>query len=184
MTYRIRVSLPGIKGFARVYDLDAKNSLYAFHKQMLSDMEFPQDQIVLFKAFDAAENVVARYATFDLGDGSIEHISIAQVVAAGITHFVYFYDTTNKKSVILTIEGESDKVVSKPTLDPSVSKGPIPEDFLNGYVAFEDLPPEKRRTPDDDDFDDDDDDDVGDDVDDEEDDEVFKGEYDSEEGDE
>ncbi|MCQ2155358.1 MAG: hypothetical protein MJY55_06065 [Bacteroidales bacterium] len=176
MTYRIRVSLPGIKGFARVYDLDARNTLYAFHKQMLSDMEFPQDQIVLFKAFDAAENVVARYATFDLGDGSIEHISIAQVVAAGITHFVYFYDTTNKKSVILTIEGESDKAVSKPTLDAEGSKGPIPEDFLNGYVAFEDLPPEKRKDPDAEDFDDDDDDEGDDDDDD---DEVF--EYGSEE---
>lgn len=179
MTYRIRVSLPGIKGFARVYDLDARNTLYAFHKQMLSDMEFPQDQIVLFKAFDAAENVVARYATFDLGDGSIEHISIAQVVAAGITHFVYFYDTTNKKSVILTIEGESDKAVSKPTLDAEGSKGPIPEDFLNGYVAFEDLPPEKRKDPDAEDFDDDDDDEGDDDDDDDDDDEVF--EYGSEE---
>lgn len=179
MTYRVRVSLPGIKGFARVYDLDSKNSLYAFHKQMLSDMEFPQDQIVLFKAFDAAENVVARYATFDLGDGSIEHISIAQVVSAGITHFVYFYDTTNKKSVILTIEGESDRTVSKPTLDASLSKGPIPEDFLNGYVAFEDLPPEKRKAPDDDDFDDDDDDDADDDMEDDD-----EEEYGSEEGDE
>ncbi|MBQ0097158.1 MAG: hypothetical protein KBS53_05845 [Bacteroidales bacterium] len=179
MTYRVRVSLPGIKGFARVYDLDSKNSLYAFHKQMLSDMEFPQDQIVLFKAFDAAENVVARYATFDLGDGSIEHISIAQVVSAGITHFVYFYDTTNKKSVILTIEGESDRTVGKPTLDASLSKGPIPEDFLNGYVAFEDLPPEKRKAPDDDDFDDVDDDDAGDDMEDDD-----EEEYGSEEGDE
>lgn len=179
MTYRVRVSLPGIKGFARVYDLDSKNSLYAFHKQMLSDMEFPQDQIVLFKAFDAAENVVARYATFDLGDGSIEHISIAQVVSAGITHFVYFYDTTNKKSVILTIEGESDRTVGKPTLDASLSKGPIPEDFLNGYVAFEDLPPEKRKAPDDDDFDDDDDDDADDDMEDDD-----EEEYGSEEGDE
>lgn len=178
MTYRVRVSLPGIKGFARVYDLDSKNSLYAFHKQMLSDMEFPQDQIVLFKAFDAAENVVARYATFDLGDGSIEHISIARVVSAGITHFVYFYDTTNKKSVILTIEGESDRTVGKPTLDASLSKGPIPEDFLNGYVAFEDLPPEKRKAPDDDDFDDVDDD-AGDDMEDDD-----EEEYGSEEGDE
>lgn len=181
MTYRIRVSLPGIKGFARVYDLNARNTLYAFHKQMLSDMEFPQDQIVLFKAFDAAENVVARYATFDLGDGSIEHISIAQVVAAGITHFVYFYDTTNKKSVILTIEGESAVTVSKPTLDAECSKGPIPEDFLNGYVAFEDLPPEKRKDPDDEDFEDDDDDsdDEGDD-----DDDAFEDEYGAEEGEE
>lgn len=180
MTYRIRVSLPGIKGFARVYDLDSKNTLYAFHKQMLSDMEFPQDQIVLFKAFDAAENVVARYATFDLGDGSIEHISIEQVIAAGITHFVYFYDTTNKKSVILTIEGESGIKVSKPTLDSEASKGPIPEDFLNGFVAFEDLPPEKRKDPDDEDFDPDEDDDDEDD-DEEEENEVFEGEYGPEE---
>lgn len=153
MTYRIRVSLPGIKGFARVYELAPKNTLYAFHKQMLSDMEFPPDQVVLFKAFDAKGELVAKYATFDLGQGSIEHITIAHILDEGITNFVYFYDTTNKKSVILTIEGAGEGTGCKPVLVES--KGPVPEEFLNGYVAFEDLPPEKRKAPDEDGFDED-----------------------------
>ena len=157
MTYRFRVSLPGIKGFARVYELAPKNTLYSFHKQMLSDMEFPQDQVVLFKAFDKDGALVARYATFDLGDGSIEHITAAHIAEAGITQFVYFYDTTNKKSLIITLEGEGQSGATKPALIES--KGPVPEEFLNGYVAFEDLPPDKRKpVTDDDDLDDDDDD--------------------------
>lgn len=142
-SYRIRVSLPNIKGFARVYLLDSRNTLYAFHKQMLSDMEFPQDQMVLFKGFGADGGLIARYATFDLGQGSIEHISIQHALDEGITNFVYFYDTTNKKSVIITIEGETTDKTSVPVL--LESKGPVPEVFLNGYVAFEDLPPEKQR---------------------------------------
>lgn len=180
MTYRIRVSLPGIKGFARVYELAPKNTLYAFHKRMLSDMEFPPDQVVLFKGFDANGGLVAKYATFDLGQGSIEHITIAHVVDAGIASFVYFYDTTNRKSVILTIEGEGCGTDDKPALIES--KGPIPEEFLNGYVAFEDLPPEKRRAPEeDDDFDDEGDDDEEDGS---EEDDDFAEEYGEDEADE
>lgn len=158
MTYRFRVSLPGIKGFARVYELAPGNTLYSFHKQMLADMEFPQDQVVLFKAFDKDGTLVARYATFDLGDGSIEHITAAHIAKAGIASFVYFYDTTNKKSVIITLEGEGVSATSKPVL--LEGKGPVPEEFFNGYVAFEDLPPEKRRVPseDNDDIDGEDDD--------------------------
>lgn len=174
MTYRFRVSLPGIKGFARVYELSPKNTLYSFHKQMLADMEFPQDQVVLFKAFDKDGALVARYATFDLGDGSIEHITAAHIAEAGIVQFTYFYDTTNKKSVIITLEGEGVSGTLKPVL--LESKGPIPQEFLNGYVAFEDLPPDKRKpVTDDDDLDDD-----GDDLDEEEEedgDEDFKETY-------
>lgn len=180
-TYRVRVSLPNIKGFARVYLLDSRNTLYAFHKQMLSDMEFPQDQMVLFKAFDAKGSLVARYATFDLGQGSIEHISIQHAINEGVTNFVYFYDTTNKKSVIITIEDQVSEKTANPTLIES--KGPVPEVFLNGYVAFEDLPPEKQRhleriaeEGDDDDMDDEEEEDADDS------DEDFDEKYDEHEG--
>ena len=60
MILRYRVSLPGLKGFARVYEVKDTASLYSFHKQMRADMDFPQDQVVLFKAFDKAGNVAAR----------------------------------------------------------------------------------------------------------------------------
>ena len=167
MILKYRVSLPGIKGFARVYELKDTTSLYSFHKQMRADMDFPQDQLVLFKAFDMQGDVSARYGVFDLGSGTIDDVTAGQCHKKGEDKFVYFYDTTNVKSVNVTFEGEGEfrKGVIYPLLVET--KGPNPIEFENGYVAFEDLPDDKKKDPDDDDFDDFDDDDLSEDSDDE-----------------
>jgi hypothetical protein len=158
MILRYRVSLPGLKGFARIYEVKATASLYSFHKQMRADMDFPQDQVVLFKSFDAAGNVAARYSVFtDFGLGTIDDVTAGECHKRGEDKFIYFYDTTNVKSVIVTFEGETEerRNVVYPLLVEA--KGPNPIEFENGYVAFEDLPDDKKKDPDDDDFDDDDD---------------------------
>ncbi len=168
MILRYRVSLPGIKGFARVYEVKETASLYSLHKQMRADMDFPQDQVVLFKAFDKDGNVAARYSVFtDFGFGTIDNVTAGQCHKRGEDKFIYFYDTTNVKSVIVTFDGEGQE--RKNVLYPLLveTKGPNPIDFENGYVAFEDLPDEKRKDPDDDDFEDFDDDDEADEGDDE-----------------
>lgn len=159
MILRYRVSLPGIKGFARVYEVNAGSTLYAFHKQMRADMDFPQDQLVLFKAMDGDGNVTARYGIFDLGAGTIDSVTMGQTYAKGEVSFLYFYDTTNAKSVIVTCEGEAEPRpgVTYPVLVET--KGPNPVDFENGYVAFEDLPDDKKKAPEPGGWDDDDDDD-------------------------
>ena len=159
MILRYRVSLPGIKGFARVYELKDSNSLYSFHKQMRADMDFPQDQLVLFKAFDQTGAVSARYGIFDLGSGTIDEVTISQCRKRGEDKFIYFYDTTNVKSVIVTFDGEAEPRKGNVIYPLLVeTKGPNPIDFENGYVAFEDLPDDKKKDPDDEDFDDFDDD--------------------------
>ena len=158
MILRYRVSLPGLKGFARVYEVKDTTTLYSFHKQMRADMDFPQDQLVLFKAFDANGDVSARYGVFDLGNGTIDAVKAGECHKKGEDKFIYFYDTTNVKSVVVTFDGEGELRgnVIYPLLVES--KGPNPIEFENGYVAFEDLPDDKKKDPDDDDFDDDDDD--------------------------
>ena len=159
MILRYRVSLPGIKGFARVYELKDTTSLYSFHKQMRADMDFPQDQLVLFKAFDQTGAVSARYGIFDLGSGTIDEVTISQCRKKGEDKFIYFYDTTNVKSVIVTFDGEAEPRKGNVIYPLLVeTKGPNPIDFENGYVAFEYLPDDKKKDPDDDDFDDFDDD--------------------------
>ena len=161
MVLKYRVSLPGIKGFARLYEVKANMTLYSFHKQMRADMDFPQDQLVLFKALDKDGAVVAKYGIFDLGAGTIDSVTVEQTLKAGAVSFVYFYDTTNVKSVNVTFEGEAEprKDVVYPLLVEA--KGPNPIEFENGYVAFEDLPDDKRKMPsdlgDDDDADSDED---------------------------
>ena len=48
MVYQFRVTLDGIKGFYRVYQMSGAATLYDFHKQMRADMAFPQDQLIMF----------------------------------------------------------------------------------------------------------------------------------------
>ena len=191
MIYQFRVTLPGIKGFYRIYQLNSANTFYSFHKQLQADLEFPTDQPILFKALDAAQNVVARYALIDLGAGTVDDVTIEMAVKAGAVSFVYFYDTKAKKNVILTLEEQlPGNSVLLPTLMED-SKGPLPIEFENGYVAFEDLPQEKRRLPGEksalamllgeDDDEDDEDDEEDDDKDEEEDDEDGKEIYDENE---
>ena len=144
MFYNYRVTLKGIKGFFRLYTVSGSNTLYTFHKQLRSDLEFAQDQPILFKAFDGGGAVLARYALINIGSGAVDEVSIEDTVKAGITSFEYFYDVASRKSVIITFEGESQRKVSAPTLEES--KGPLPIEFEHGYVAFEDLPEDKRRS--------------------------------------
>jgi len=145
MNYRYRVTLAGIKGFYRVYLVNGENSLYTFHKQLRADLEFPMDQPILFKALDAAGDVLARYALMDIGFGAVDNVSIADTIKAGVASFVYFYDIASKKSVIITLEGETPEFTASPRIVET--KGPIPLEFENGYVAFEDLPEERRHLP-------------------------------------
>lgn len=162
MIYTYRVTLEGIKGFYRVYKVDGNHSLYTFHKQLRADLEFTVDQPILFKAFDANGDVAARYALQDLGSGTVDAVSVAKTVKDGIVKFVYFYDIAARKSVTITLEGEEAGSIAAPTVVDT--KGPVPLEFENGYVAFEDLPQQHRKLPGipggDDDEDDDDEDDV------------------------
>lgn len=157
MILKYKVSLPGLKGFGRVYEVKSTTSLYRFHKQMRADMDFPQDQTILFKAVDPDGAALARFSQIDLGKGTVDEITLGQCHEEGFDSFVYFYDTTNKKSVLLDFVEEGLKE-SKTAIYPLLveTKGPNPIEFENGYVAFEDLPADKKKDPDDEDYDDED----------------------------
>ena len=159
MVFQIRVTLTGIKGFFRVYKVNGATTLYTLHKQIRADLEFPQDQLIMFKALDVTGAVVGRYGLFDLGWGTVDQISLEKAVKAGTDSFVYFYDVTNRKSVNIIVEGEIPGAVVHPDFPVlAETKGPNPIEFENGYVAFEDLPDKQRHLPgeEEDDFDDED----------------------------
>ena len=96
MNYKYRITLAGIKGFFRVYSVNASNTLYTFHKQIRADLEFPVDQPILFKGLDGDGNVVGRWALVDLGAGTVDKVKISDTVKAGVKSFVYFYDIASK----------------------------------------------------------------------------------------
>ena len=72
MVFKLRVTLSGIKGFYRVYHVHGATTLYTLHKQLRSDLEFPQDQLIMFKGLDFEGAVVGRWGLFDLGNGTVD----------------------------------------------------------------------------------------------------------------
>jgi len=182
MVFQLRVTLSGIKGFYRVYKVNGATTLYTLHKQLRADLEFPQDQLIMFKALDVTGAVVGRYGLFDLGWGTADQMPLEKAVKAGADSFVYFYDVTNRKSVNITVEGEA--VGAKVLPDFPVlaeSKGPNPIEFENGYVAFEDLPDRQRHLPGEEEDEDLDDEDFSEEEEEEEDDEDGKEIFDEDE---
>ncbi len=131
--------------YSYIYEMSGSTTLYDFHKQMRSDMEFAQDQLIMFKALDDVGGVVARYGLFDLGNGTVDKVTVEQTAKAGVKSFIYFYDVLNKKSVIVTLESIREGNGGIPMIVDS--KGPNPIEFENGYVAFEDLPDSQRHLP-------------------------------------
>ena len=107
MVFRLKVTLNGIKGFYRIYHVHGATTLYTLHKQLRADMEFPQDQLIMFKALAEDGSVTGRYGLFDLGSGTVDAVSLEKAVKAGAASFVYFYDVTNRKSVNISVEEDS-----------------------------------------------------------------------------
>ncbi|MBO7544366.1 MAG: hypothetical protein J6T02_02150 [Bacteroidales bacterium] len=158
MAIYLKITLPKIKGFLRLYSAGGGTTLYTVHNRLRADLEFPQDQLILFKALDAKDLVVARWGLFDIGDGAVEEISLRAALDKGVTHFVYFYDVANRKSVQVDIYEDDSPAPKADKLFLLETKGPVPQEFENGFVALEDLPVEKQKLPSEDDFDLDDED--------------------------
>ena len=160
MVLTYSVSLPGIKGFSRVFRIKDSASLYALDRFLRGELDFPRDAVLLFKGLDAAGGVVGRWSTFDLGAGTIDEVSLARAVKAGAVQFVYFYDATNKKSVTLTLDASEADIPGFIGPEMLLRKGPVPAEFENGFVSYEDLPADKAKLPsdDEDDWDEEDDD--------------------------
>lgn len=138
MLLQYRVSLDGIKGFLRVYHFNAGMTLYELHKFLNYELDFPGDQLIQFKSFNDAGEVVARYALFDIGYGTVDEVSLEKTVKDGITRFTYFYDVPNRKSVTLSLDGEAEPSPKSFYPELKETKGPNPIEFERGYIAPED----------------------------------------------
>jgi len=169
MVYSIKVTLPESKVFYRVYAVKGEMTLYALHTFICENLNFDTNQMVFFNGYDESGARKGSYGLFDMGGGSMDQVTLTQLIAKGETNIRYFFDMRRKRYFIITVEGVlSDTRLTVPVL--LEGKGDDPEQFAEKYVDPDVVAP---RTPVTGDFDDDDDedDDEDDDLDDEDDEE-------------
>ena len=131
--YRYKASIPGSKVFMREYEIKGNTTLYELHEYLLNDMGFAPDQMVVFRTLDVSEKERSEYGLFDMGDGSMDSITIDDVISKKEIHILYVFDLKRNRCIKLSFDGEvlESMRASYPRL--TAEKGRNPEQFAKGY---------------------------------------------------
>lgn len=133
MIYKYRASIPGSKVFMREYEIKGDTSLYKLHDFLQNDLDFSPDQMVAFRGVDKSGKTRSEYGLFDLGDGSMDMVTLEKTVGKGEIILEYVFDIRKDRVINLTFmeEVEMRPRVSYPRL--VAEKGRNPEQFASGY---------------------------------------------------
>ena len=135
--YKFRASIEGSKVFMREYEVKAGMTLYDFHDYLIGDLDFAPDQMVLFRGLDAVGNIKSEYGLFDMGDGSMDSITIEDLLAKKENLFLYVFDVRKDRSILFTFVEEVNEHprASYPRL--TAEKGRNPDQFAKRYDDME-----------------------------------------------
>lgn len=133
MVYKYKASIPGSKVFMREYEIKGETSLYKLNDFLVNDLDFAPDQMVEFRGVDAKGKVKSEYGLFDLGDGSMDMVTIEKTIAKGEEILEYVFDLRKDRVITLALVGEvaAHPRASYPRL--VAEKGRNPEQFANKY---------------------------------------------------
>lgn len=181
MIIKYRATIPASKRFFRDYIFRDGSSLYSVMEFIQNQLGFVPDMMVLFQGVTSDGKVSHEYGLFDMGDGSIDNVTLADTLKKGETVLRFIYNLSKNLYLDLSFVEEcaSDMKVSCPYV--ADEKGHAPGQFSSQYTDddFEDRPHGlPKSVPNSDYPDDEDDDDEDDDDDDEDDDEDGKELYD------
>lgn len=168
MIYRFKATLKGNSNFLREFELKPEMKLYKLHQFIQSEFEFTPDQMVIFEGI-GPDKQYSEYGLFDLGQGSMDTVTLKDVIAKEETTLNYIYNVNGSRYLILEFLGEADEMPRMEYPRTAVSKGQNPDQFSDNYVdLIEATRPysyssSSSRRSDDDEDDEEDDDDLKDD---------------------
>ncbi len=131
MIYRFKATFDSLKGFMRQYELRGGNTLYDFHEHIVEDLSFAPDQMVVFYSVDNKGKVLRQYGLFNMGDGSMDEITIEQLLDRKETTLLYVFDMRDKRSLRLSFMETDDELPRKSYPRTADEKGTPPSQFVN-----------------------------------------------------
>ncbi len=137
MVYRFKASIPGNKIFMREYEVKGSSSLYALHLYLQNDLGFAPDQIVLFRAIDSKGKVRKEYGLFNLGDGSMDSVTVDKFHNDGFKILEYVYDMFKDRSLQMEIVSTEEELARRAYPRLVAERGKNPDQFSDNYDDFE-----------------------------------------------
>jgi hypothetical protein len=165
MVYRFKATTEYPKNFLRIYEIKENQTLYHLHEHIQDDLGYAPDQMIVFRSIDEKGTEKNEYGLFDMGSGSIDSLSLAEMKKRGELTLLYVFDMHNDRFLKLEFIEEDEAAPRKVYPLTSEEKGLAPDQFSAKHIHGDDellvsdpTPPSGPDNFDDDDDDDDDDD--------------------------
>lgn len=129
MIYRLKITAVCPKDFMLVVEIKAAQTLYTLHEHLQNDLGYAPDQMVVFRTLNEKGKVKKQYGLFDMGDGSIDTLTLAELKRRNELNMQYVFDLRNNR--FLTIEFLDDGEASPRKAYPLTAdeKGLPPDQF-------------------------------------------------------
>ena len=145
MILRYKMSLPKNKIFMREYAFKAEMKLYKLNDFLLHDLDFTPDLMSMFQGIDQNGKKGSKYGLFDMGDGSMDTVTIGDTIERGYKQLNYFFDLKQSRYFILEFiseEMEEPRITYPALLN---EKGRNPDQFSEKYEDYVDYQKSAER---------------------------------------
>ncbi len=145
---KYKASIPGSKVFMREYEVKADMTLYDLHEYLVGDLDFSPDQMVLFRGLSKSGSIKSEYGLFDMGDGSMDSVTLAETLKNDEQTIQYVFDIRKDRCITLTF---LEQLLEQPRAHYprlTAEKGRNPDQFAKGYDdldQFAELPDETQE---------------------------------------
>lgn len=140
MLLKYKATVPGNKAFLREYEIRSEMKLYKLHEFLRFDLGFAPDQMVVFEALDQDGVLCSEYGLFDMGDGSMDSVSLEKTLERGETVLNYVFDLNSGRYLQLTYLSEAEELPWASYPRTVLEKGVAPSQFAADEEDFGDFP--------------------------------------------
>jgi hypothetical protein len=139
MVCRYKATIEGNKIFMREYEIKENTTLYVLHIYLQNDLGFAPDQMVMFRGLDKTNKVKGEYGLFDLGDGSMDRVTLGKTLSKGEIKLQYVYDLYSDRFLILEYLSEEEELARRSYPRLTAERGKNPDQFSDNYDDFEQM---------------------------------------------
>ncbi len=140
MILRYKATIPGNKAFAREYEIRSETKLYKLHEYLRFDLGFAPDQMVVFEALDKDGVLCSEYGLFDMGDGSMDAVSLGNTLERDEIVLNYVFDLAQGRYLQLHYLSQEDETPWASYPRTVLEKGLAPSQFVAENEDFGDFP--------------------------------------------
>lgn len=136
MICKYKATIPGNKVFMRVYEIDSEDTLFSLHEFLQNDLGFSPDQMVLFTATDKSGKTVKKFGLFDMGDGSMDKITLDSLISGDMPVIRYVFNLMKNLFIELAFISRSEYDPRRDYPRTIIEKGMNPDQFSEVYEDY------------------------------------------------